>query len=707
MKSDNQQEPSEPHNGGRPEPQRSGAPDREAEETDFASAVILDDYQVIRLLGQGGMGRVFLARCLATGELFAVKQILPEFSGDEGRWDLFMRELLNWSALPEHSNITGFRFFRSAGKEILIFAEYVAGDSLDQWVRFGRIVTVEQILDIAIQMAWGLHVAHEFGVIHQDVKPANILMSVAGQTKITDFGLSQARASKRSGRKLRAMIATGRAPSSPSTSDSVGITLAYCSPEQAMEQPLTAATDVWSWGLCVLFMMCGGLTWEVGPLAPAVMETWAAATDYGLIKVYHSELIGVLQRCFAWRPDDRWQSLAEAVAVLREIYQRATGQPYNRVLAMPEVPSGEEREHLRADGWGETWQDPRRWLRTALAAHGQEIDDPPLLTPPPHAARRAWLLADFIGFGQAQRLFEHLLEPNATQLAEFAQFCREKSRIHRSLGDQSGALPLLDKAVSILDGLVVTRQEPETIRLLARTLTDKALALEDFGDIHGAEQLYDRTIALLDQFITPNSWRHLSNQLARAWMNKSNIRRKHGDVPAAIAGYDRAIAIRERLVFEQGETGLTYQLAAAYLNKAQALTDGGNYSSAVAEHDRAISLIEKLVYQTDRGDLANWLATAYTKKAATLRLLQQQQDALLLYDQALTIFDRLIQQHGRHEILSWQADTLEQKADLLAELGRRIEADALYQQAAAVWDQLVNREGRLEFLPRSRPRSIK
>src|SRR5262249_58345974 len=141
-------------------------------------------------------------------------------------------------------------FFRTIGAEELIFAEFVAGGALADWIHARKLTRLEQILDVAIQFAWGLHAAHERGLIHRDVKPGNVLLTHDGVVKVTDFGLSQA------------------------LEGSGAMTPAYCSPEQANRQRLTRATDTWSWGLSVLEMFTGELTWGHGTAAPDALEEY-------------------------------------------------------------------------------------------------------------------------------------------------------------------------------------------------------------------------------------------------------------------------------------------------------------------------------------------------------------------------------------------------------------------------------------------------
>src|SRR5262249_26479456 len=158
-----------------------------------------------------------------------------------------------WIDLPEHPHLTTCHFFRSVGNRVLIFAEYVDGGTLKDAIRDRRLTSPAQVLDAAIQMAWGLHAAHERAALHQGVKPGNVLLSARGEVKITDFGLARARAvaGERTGDGTEQSLPVSRG----------GLTPAYCSPEQNGGQPLSRRTDIWSWGVSVLELYTGGVTW--------------------------------------------------------------------------------------------------------------------------------------------------------------------------------------------------------------------------------------------------------------------------------------------------------------------------------------------------------------------------------------------------------------------------------------------------------------
>ena len=199
-----------------------------------------------------------------------------------------------------------------------VFIEFVDGGSLLEDP--GRPPdSTEAILDVAIQFAWGLHFAHERGLVHRDVKPAQCPATSDGSPKVTDFGLARAR---RSSAHLPAVegasvVTRGR-----------GGTPAYMSPEQFGGGTLNRKTAVWSWALCVLEMFCGERTWKTSRQASEALRAFRAEPEALVSSVRMPDAVAdLLQRCFAEDLDLRPRTLSEAAAVLREAYAQAAGRP--------------------------------------------------------------------------------------------------------------------------------------------------------------------------------------------------------------------------------------------------------------------------------------------------------------------------------------------------------------------------------------------
>jgi WD40 repeat protein/serine/threonine protein kinase len=301
--------------------------------------VILDTYEVKRLgdahdYAEGGFGRVYRVHHRDWDQDMAVKSPRPEYLADESHKENFVRECLTWVGLGLHQHIVCCYYVRMLGGIPRVFAEYVEGGSLKDWIENRKLYggaheqALARMLDIAIQFAWGLHYAHEKGLIHQDVKPHNVMMTPDGVAKVSDFGLAKARAV--AGQQARAdaqqsiLVSTG------------GMTPAYCSPEQANKQPLSRKTDIWSWGLSILEMFAGDVFWRSGEAAPEALASYLEMDpEDDAIPKMPASLVELLRRCFERNPDARPKDMIELVESLKLIYatdreQGGIGRTFDR-----------------------------------------------------------------------------------------------------------------------------------------------------------------------------------------------------------------------------------------------------------------------------------------------------------------------------------------------------------------------------------------
>ena len=291
--------------------------------------VLLEQYEVLGTLGEGGMGTVYKVHHRGWNIDLAVKSPQPEiFAREEGK-ENFIREAETWVNLPLHPHIVSCYYVRLIDEVPRIFAEYVAGGSLGDWIRSRRLYegghqqALERMLDLAIQFAWGLHAAHEQGLVHQDIKPANVMMTLDGVVKVTDFGLAKARVmageqeGSNGGNSQHSILVSSR-----------GMTPAYCSPEQAAGKALSRKTDIWSWGVSLLEMWGGEVTWRSGILAREVLASYEPQDV--AIPPLPAGLVKLLARCFEPRPEDRPSTMLEVATTLQEIYAHEIGQAYPR-----------------------------------------------------------------------------------------------------------------------------------------------------------------------------------------------------------------------------------------------------------------------------------------------------------------------------------------------------------------------------------------
>lgn len=290
---------------------------------------ILDLYAVNHVFTSGGMGLVYRVHHQSWNVDLAVKSPRSQFFQTEAHKQNFVSEAQTWVNLGMHPHIASCFYVRTLGGIPRVFAEYIEGGSLSDWIKSrklyegGHQAALERMLDIAIQFAWGLHYAHEQGLVHQDVKPANVLMTADGTAKVSDFGLAKARASTGETQAMNrggtTMVTTG------------GLTPAYASPEQVGRTKLTRRTDIWSWAVSVLEMFTGEITWMSGSAAGEALEAYGENDESSkLLPAMPAELAALLRRCFENDPAARPATMQVVADELRGIYQFVVGKEYPR-----------------------------------------------------------------------------------------------------------------------------------------------------------------------------------------------------------------------------------------------------------------------------------------------------------------------------------------------------------------------------------------
>ena len=304
--------------------------------------LLLNTYRIDSNAIQGGMGTIRRVHHMSWDTDLAMKRPKKEFFVTEKQKDAFIHECDAWINLGLHPNIVSCYYVREIDEVPTIFSEWMDGGSLEGKIRDGSLYkgtdaeVGKRLLDIAIQFARGLNVAHERGLIHQDVKPDNLLLTNDWDAKVSDFGLA----------KARSMITilegdwTVREddPFGTIVTPSGGMTPSYCSPEQAASQPLTRRTDIYSWAVSVLEMYIGDRPWFQGRELTGPVVSVACDTYFEMCRVpMPDRLRSLLARCLAYNPDDRYHDFSRVEASLKEIYRMETGEEYPRPL--PEAAS--------------------------------------------------------------------------------------------------------------------------------------------------------------------------------------------------------------------------------------------------------------------------------------------------------------------------------------------------------------------------------
>lgn len=297
-------------------------------------------YRIVAPLGSGGMGQVYLADDLRLNRRVALKLLPPYFAADDSRLQRFQREARAASAL-NHPNILIIHEVGESPEGKFIATEFIDGDTLRELIARQEL-TLEDVLDIAMQVASALAIAHAAGIIHRDIKPENIMRRSDGIVKILDFGVAKLLESQ-----SYVAAAEGNEVLQTETGVIVG-TVAYMSPEQARGLAVDERTDIWSLGVVLYEMLARSLPFtgatrmdtmvdilEREP--PAILPAKGSPPE--LQRLGH-----IVEKALKKKRSERFQSATELLSDLREARQELklegilTGQANSHVLSFSRLP---------------------------------------------------------------------------------------------------------------------------------------------------------------------------------------------------------------------------------------------------------------------------------------------------------------------------------------------------------------------------------
>jgi serine/threonine-protein kinase len=277
----------------------------------FDGGVRIGPYEILTVLGAGGMGEVYKARDTRLNRVIALKSLPAEKVADADRKRRFLVEARAASRLNHPNIVTIYDIFEE-NSVCFIAMEYIAGDTLEQ-ANAGSGIPVKDALKYAAEIADALAAAHSAGIIHRDLKPANIIITEDGRVKLLDFGL--AKLIEPSVPAAEAETATLR-----TVSGAIVGTAAYMSPEQAEGRELDARSDIFSFGLVLYEMLCGQRAFR--------RDSWIST----LVAILHHEppslrdlrasippsVEQLVTRCLRKDPAQRFQSMLEIKQALAE-----------------------------------------------------------------------------------------------------------------------------------------------------------------------------------------------------------------------------------------------------------------------------------------------------------------------------------------------------------------------------------------------------
>jgi TolB-like protein/Flp pilus assembly protein TadD len=274
----------------------------------------LGPYEIVSLLGAGGMGEVYRARDERLDRDVAIKVLPAEALGDSAARSRLLREARSVAAL-NHPNVCTIHEVGESQGQAYIAMELVEGKPLDLLIPSGGL-PVERVLDYGLQIADAVAHAHERGIVHRDLKPSNALVTPQGRVKVLDFGLAK--------RVLREDLSEASTATQGTLTQAGAVvgTLPYMAPEQLLGEAADARSDVWSLGV-VLYEMAAGVRPFKGQTGFEVSSAILKERPAPLA----GELGRVVEKCLEKEPDKRFQGSGEVHAALKQVESGAVTRP--------------------------------------------------------------------------------------------------------------------------------------------------------------------------------------------------------------------------------------------------------------------------------------------------------------------------------------------------------------------------------------------
>src|SRR5512143_842576 len=268
-------------------------------------------YQIIELLGRGGMGRVYRALDLKANEEVAIKLIRPDIAEDKRTLERFVNEI-KLAHMISHRNIGKMYHLGEDQGLHFITMEYVPGEDLKSFIRRSRRLDIATTVAIGKQVCSGLAEAHEAGIVHRDLKPGNIMIDKDGNAKILDFGIARA----------------AGAPGVTSEGSVIG-TPEYMSPEQVEGQEADLRSDIYSFGVLLFEMVTGRLPFAADtPFVVAFKQQSERPTPpEELNPQTPPQLSAIILRCLAKDREERYQTTEDICRDLRQVEETLQTTP--------------------------------------------------------------------------------------------------------------------------------------------------------------------------------------------------------------------------------------------------------------------------------------------------------------------------------------------------------------------------------------------
>jgi Tol biopolymer transport system component len=281
----------------------------------------LGHYQIVRELGRGGMGVVYLAQDTKLGRPVALKLLPTHLTSDPDRLRRFEREARSASAL-NHPNILTIHEIGQLDGRHFIETEFIDGMTLRERIE-SKELKLSDTLNVAEQIASALAAAHEAGIVHRDVKPENVMLRRDGYVKVLDFGLA-----KLTEQREVQVTATSAVTAGTNTNTGIMGTVGYMSPEQARGESVDQRTDVFSLGVVIYELVTGCLPFEARTNKDGIvsmMKEEPPQLAHYLPKV-PAQLQVLVNKALRQNREERYQAIAELLADLKSVSSERTAK---------------------------------------------------------------------------------------------------------------------------------------------------------------------------------------------------------------------------------------------------------------------------------------------------------------------------------------------------------------------------------------------
>jgi serine/threonine protein kinase len=520
-------------------------------------------YQILAKLGAGGMGVVYLAQDARLGRRVALKVLPAEFALNDNRVARFEHEARAVAALS-HPGIAVLYEIGEVDTTRYLAMEYVEGRNLQEQL-VAQPMSTNLLLDYAIQIADALEHAHTRGILHRDIKSANIIVTPEGRVKLLDFGLA---------RLLEAKDETRSALTAPGTW--MG-TLQYCAPEVLRGREADQRSDIYSLGIVIYEMACGRLPFEGlrgHALVSAILsgQPQPVKTSNPLIG---ADLERVIMRVVAPDPGQRPQSVAELSKTLREVVGGAAIRqavahtaPVLAVLDFQNITDDRSADWL-GSGMAETLTADLKRLKLATVVSRERVQE---------AGRR-----------------HHVTEAGNSQLAELGKELGARWLVLGSYQRAGGRLRILPRVieVSTSEDIATTKIDgswEEVFALQDRVVADVMAALELKIDSSAMERIAPPETLHLEAYEQYAQGRRRLNEFGKESLE---LARRH---------LESAVALDPQYALAFAALGATH--AMRYIHR----TDPADLDRAARYCERAIEVDSEL------GEPYPWLTYAYMRQ---------------------------------------------------------------------------------------------